>query len=312
MANLKLDHVITSTRVANIDAYLDEYRKAGFLPVDYTVRLDPGLRNGFIAIGPEYVEFAWIEDDDQFNQAAAANPVLAALAATPRPFRISFVTDDVKAVHDEWTERGYDLPPIQLLKPRDAPPDASPLWSLFDIPPSILPGAWFVVEQYHRHREGVVWEISISPNTIYAMVGITLVSNVPREHAAQWQDVFDLAELLQREEGIVEVRLEPHVFTWMTPEKYREKYRLPWKFASHPFGEIAILHLYASSLEKVQEMLHKAGREIAPIGNDRIGGEGILILPDMRDGLTFSVTECPVQDWLDERTAITGEHIKVK
>ncbi len=311
MAKLKLDHVITSTNIASIDVHLDDYRKAGFLPVEYTVRLDPGLRNGFIAIGPEYVEFAWVENADEFNRAAVANPILAALRAIPRPFRISFVTEDISAVHDEWTARGYDLPPIQSLKPQDAQPDDLPLWSLFDIPPSILRGVWFVVEQYHRHREGGMQEISMSPNTIYAMVGITFVSNVPGEQAARWRDVFALAEPVQREEGIVEVRLGPHVFTWMTPEKYQDTYRLPWEFANHPFGEIAILHLHANSLEKAHEMLYKAGRETAPISSDLIGGDGILILPDIRDGLTFLVTECPVQDWLDERTSITGEHIRV-
>ena len=86
MAKLKLDHVITSTNIASIDVHLDDYRKAGFLPVEYTVRLDPGLRNGFIAIGPEYVEFAWVENADEFNRAAVANPILAALRAIPRPF----------------------------------------------------------------------------------------------------------------------------------------------------------------------------------------------------------------------------------
>ncbi len=311
MTVLKLDHVITTTKVADIDSHLDDYRKAGFAPVEYTVRLDPGLRNGFIALGPEYVEFAWVEDNDQFAQASAANPILAALTTTPRPFRISFVADDVKTVHDDWTARGYNLPPIQSFKPRDAHPDSQPLWSLFDIPPSILPGAWFVVEQYHRRREGVMREMSVSPNTIYAMVGVTFVSNVPKEQATRWRDVFNLAEPLQREEGIVEVRLQPHVFIWMTPEKYHEKYRLEWKFANHPFGEIAILHLYATDLEKVIAMLREAGRETVSLYDDLIGREGTLVLPDIRDGLTFLVTEYSIQTWLDERTSITGEYLEV-
>ncbi len=311
MANLKLDHVIISTNAANIDICLDEYRKAGYLPSEYTTRFDPGLRNGFIYFGPEYVEFVSVEDEDQFNQAAAADPLMGKLRAAPRPFRISFVVDDIQTVYDDWTARGYALPPIQLLKPRDAQPESPPLWSLFDIPPSILSGAWFVVEQYLTRPKEIVQEVLTPPNTIYAMGGITFVSNMTRERAAQWRDVFDLAEPVQREEGIFEVRLEPHFFIWMTPEKYQEKHKTSWNFASHPFSEIAILHLYANDLQKAQEMLREAGREIVPLDNDLIGGEGILISPDSRDGLTFVVTEYSIQNWLDERISITGEHIKV-
>lgn len=60
MTNIKLDHFITSTDADNIDAYLQEYRDAGFLVAEQTVRHEWGLRNGFVTFGPEYLEFVWV------------------------------------------------------------------------------------------------------------------------------------------------------------------------------------------------------------------------------------------------------------
>ena len=60
MTNIQFDHFITFTSAINIDDYLEEYAAQGFVPEEKTVRHDPGLRNGFIFIGPEYGDLTTI------------------------------------------------------------------------------------------------------------------------------------------------------------------------------------------------------------------------------------------------------------
>lgn len=67
------------------------------------MRHDPGLRNGFITIGPEYLEFLWVEDEALF---AAAPQEERELRTPPRPFGIGIEAADVAAVRDAWVARG--------------------------------------------------------------------------------------------------------------------------------------------------------------------------------------------------------------
>lgn len=120
MTNIRFDHFLTYTNAANIDDYLKEYAAQGFIPHEQTVRHDPGLRNGFIGIGSEYVEFLWVEDETLF---AAGDAEHRLLRTACRPFSIGMIADDVQAVHDDWTARGYSVPAVWSKAPRDATPD---------------------------------------------------------------------------------------------------------------------------------------------------------------------------------------------
>ncbi|MGZ3457728.1 MAG: hypothetical protein ACXU86_04400, partial [Archangium sp.] len=59
---IQLDHLMTYTNAPSLEEVLEGYRRAGFIPWDSTNRHEPGLRNGFIPIGPEYLEICWVED----------------------------------------------------------------------------------------------------------------------------------------------------------------------------------------------------------------------------------------------------------
>jgi hypothetical protein len=57
MAAIWFDHLFTFANTTKIDDHLSEYVAQGFLTHDQTVRHPPGLHNGFVSLGPDYLEF---------------------------------------------------------------------------------------------------------------------------------------------------------------------------------------------------------------------------------------------------------------
>ncbi len=305
MAEIWFDHFITYTSAADIDDYLEEYSQQGFFPEETTVRHEPGLRNGFIFLGPEYIEFCWVEDERLFDKADEEEKLFRAL---PRPFGIGMITEDVHEIHDDWTARGYSAPEVFSKAPRDAPADAPPAWSFQEIPGELLPGASCFALTYHKRRKQGEKKIKIHPNTIFAVAGVTFVSSEPEARARRWRDV------LAPEEQIIQSRLGfcvvigPHQAWWMTPDAYHSTSGLDWGGARHPYGEIAVLHLLAADLDAAKNMLVQSGRQVVSTGVE--DDQELLVMADARDGFIFSIQQQHPETWLQERMARTGENIR--
>jgi len=306
MTNIRFDHFITYTSAANIDNYLKEYAMQGFLPEERTVRHDPGLRNGFINLGPEYIEFGWVEDEEQFSRADEEEKTLR---ATPRPCGIGMIAEDVREVHNNWIARGYSVPDVFSKAPRDAPPDTPPRWSFQEIPSELLPGVACFALTYHARPKNEVKNIKIHPNTIYAVLGVTFVSNEAEERATSWRNLLAPNKQIVQSGSSYDVFIEPHMAMWMTPDTYQTTYGLEWSPSPTPYGELAILHLLASDLSIAKSMIEKSGKQV--ISKDIRGIEELLIPPDARDGFIFSIRQQPVEIWLKDRMARTSETLSL-
>jgi hypothetical protein len=160
------DHLFTFTSATSIDDYLDEYLVQGFLTHEQTVRHPPGLRNGFVSLGPDYLEFWWVEDEAQF---ALASMEQQAFRTGRHPFGIGMIAPNVQAVHDDWRACGYAVPPVSSRAPRDAPADAPPAWSFQDIPRELLPGCLCFALTYHGRSPAEHIAVRVGPNTIVAL-----------------------------------------------------------------------------------------------------------------------------------------------
>jgi hypothetical protein len=304
MTNIRFDHFITYTSAEHIDDYVKEYAVQGFTPSETTVRHEPGLRNGFVFLGAEYIEFCWVEDEALF---AAADAQDKALRAGRRPFGIGIVTDDVQALHEDWTARGYSVPDTVSKAPRDAPPDAPALWSFQDIPAELLPGVYSFALTYHARPRDAVKQVKIAPNSIYAIAGVTLVTPEPAARAACWRDLLAPGEPVTPTDIGFEVQIGPHLARWVTPAAYQAAYGLDWTPPPHPCGELALLHLLATDLSKAQAMLEAAGRRIDAISV--AGHSELLVTPDERDGFAFLIRQQPAETWLEDRLRRTGEKL---
>jgi len=306
MTKIQFNHFITYTSAANIDDYLKEYAAQGFLPYEKTVRHDPGLRNGFIFFGPEYIEFCWVEDEALF---AAADAEERLYRTALRPFGLGMIADDVQAVHDDWTARGYSVPEVWSKAPRDATPDTLPVWSFQDIPSELLPGVFCFALTYHTRPKDEVKQVKIAPNTIYAVSGVTFVAAEPEARATRWRNLLAPGEQVNQSGISFDVWIGSHRAMWMTPDAYEASYGLQWMPSSHPAGELALLHLLASDFSTAKMMIEQSGRRTFSISVR--GEEELLIAPDARDGFTFIIRQQPVEMWLRERIARTGEKLKL-
>jgi hypothetical protein len=225
-------------------------------------------------------------------------------------FGIGMVAQDAQEVHDDWTARGYNVPPVSSRAPRDAPADASPAWSFQDIPRELLPGCLCFALTYHGRSLDDRIEVRVGPNTIYALSGVTFVAAEAEARAICWRDLLAPGEAVTPFGLGVTVQIGPHLVTWMTPDAYEAAYGRPWTEASHPYGELALLQLLATDLTQMRHVLERAGRRLTPCAT--YGQETLLIEPDARDGVVFAVQQQPIADWLRARAARTGEQLAMQ
>jgi hypothetical protein len=307
MTPIQIDHILTFANVPNIDDYVEGYRQWGFLVTDETRPYQPGLRNRFLSLGTEYIEFVWVEDEAAFGageteEFARMFPDLLTFRDAARPFAIGFIHNDVHAMHQDWSERGYALPKVWSF----TPPNVPPVLSFQVIPPTLLPGISGFALTYHLNPADPIRQVQIALNTVYALEGLTLVSDMPGHAAAAWRDLLVPNGTMQQEDDAYTVIVDPHTVQWMTPNVYTSRYGLNWTSAPHTSGAIGALHLLATDLNKVETMVGGNTHRI------RVKECELLIIPpDAQDGLTFVVREYPIEQWLEERTAQTGEKIVV-
>jgi hypothetical protein len=304
MSAVRFDHMITFTNATSIDDYLSEYVAQGFVTHEQTVRHPPGLRNGFVSFGPDYLEFWWVEDEAQF---ATAGVEQHALRAGQRPFGIGMVAQNIQALHDDWIARGYDVLPVSSRAPRDAPADAPPAWSFQDIPRELLPGCLCFALAYHGRSPDASIPVRVGRNTIYALSGVTFVAANAEARASCWRDLLAPGEPVTPSALGFVVQIGPHHSTWMTPDAYCAEYGRPWIAAVHRYGELALLQLLATDLKQMRMLLERAGRRLTRY--TAYGQETLLIEPDARDGVVLLVRQQPIATWLHERMARTGEQL---
>ncbi len=142
-------------------------------------------------------------------------------------------------------------------------------------------------------------------NSVYAVSGITFVSENPEQRAGRWRDVLaPETPLLDGQNGFI---LGPHTLTWLTPAQLARDVGLSWDPASHPFGEIAALHLLAEDLHRAEARVCRLGVPVTRLPSPDADQPALLIGPGARDGLVLVITQYPAERWAEERRARTGE-----
>lgn len=311
MENVKLDHFITATLVESVDDYMEEYTSAGFNVLPQSARHDPGLRTRFVSFGPEYLEFIWVEDEEAFStgQDKTFFPDVASLRAGNRPFGIGILTDDVEGLHESWTARGYSLPNVITMPAPGG--EQQPVWSFQPVTGDTVGGVVLFALVYHTRPKDAPRQVRTSPNSTYAIEGVTFVSDTPQERATRWRDLLAPGHEILESESFYEVRTGPHFARWLTPIHYQEYLGLSYKESPRPYGEMSIIHLLAEDLDRAETMFGEAGRDIARMPDFASNLDTLYVYSDPRDGFTFAITQRPAQEWLEERTAQTSEKLEL-
>lgn len=307
--NPHLDHVLTFANVSNIDDFVEHYRALGFVVSDETRPYKPGLRNRFIQLGCEYLELVWVEHEDQFanggtEEFARMYTDLLTLRQAARPFSLGFISQNVEALHQQWTERGYMVPPVWSF----APPGMPPILSFQDIPANMLPGASCFAITYHNTSTLQARSVQRAANTTYAVEGVTFVSTAPEEAARHWQTLLNPDSTVTAAQGVSTVLIPPHTIWWMPPHVFQTRYGAEWTPTPHRYGHVAAIHLLAENLAIAAAVFGQRVQHRAQNANE---DELLIVSPTGKDGVTFIIREYPLEQWRSERTRATGEILVV-
>lgn len=295
---VRLDHLMTYTNAPALDEVLEGYRRAGFSMSDWTNRHEPGLRNGFVPLGPEYLEICWVEDEEAFRR---GDPQGHELIEDPRVCGIAFTCSDLRALRDSWVTRGVQVPePWAAIEPGTS---EGPKWTFQEIPGHLLPGAGCFALSYHRPRP----PLRVGPNTIFGLEGVTLVTPSPEKRALRWQAVLaPEGELAEEEGGGLRLELGPHFARWLSVDAFAQQFGRDFRPAVHPMGDTAAVHLLAEDIGEARRWMESAGRRTEPSADG-----GLLCGPDPRDGVLFVIRQASFQEWLSRRRA-RGEVLRTR
>ena len=301
-----LNHIISFANTANIDSYLKRWKRAGFVVGEKTVRHEPGLRNGFVYFGPEYIEFSWVEDEASFRKNVKS--YRKDIRHHPSPYGVAFEVANVHRLHGQLRKRGYSVPKTYSRGPRGA--DKSVIWWSFQsIPFRYLPGAWtFALTYEFRKNQKEPRSIKIGKNALYAVSGLTFVTNNPQRRAGAWRNFLSPKSKVHKiSSGRYQFELGPHLLQWMKPETYAKEYgvRHIASGKSKNFREVALIHLFAENIVKARSVLQRNRFKV------RSYGARLLVGPNKSDGFTFTVTEKNPRIWRRERARF-GQRFVVK
>jgi hypothetical protein len=276
---------------------------------DETRQYKPGLRNRFILLGCEYLELVWVENENEFvkggfEEFARMFNDLPTLRTAARPFSIGFNSDDVEALHQEWTRRAYIIPSVWSF----APPGMPPVLSFQEIPKELLPGASCFAITYHMGSTSQDRTVQRAANTTYALEGVTFVSPAPEEAAKRWQLLLSPDFAITTHQNVYSVRVTPHTAWWMSPEVFQERYGIASTATTHGYGHLAAIHIFAENLDLARSMLEQSF--IRQIGHN-CSGDFLFVSPTGEDGIIFIIREYPIELWHSERTRATGERIVI-
>lgn len=295
---VRLDHLMTYTNAPTLEEVLEGYRRAGFSMWDGTNRHEPGLRNGFVPVGPEYLEICWVEDEEAFRR---GDPQGHELIEDPRICGIAFTCSDLRALRDSWIDRGAQVPePYVASEPGT---NEGPKWTFQELPGRLLPGAGCFALSYHLPRP----PLQVGPNTIFGLEGVTLVSPAPEKRAQRWQAVLaPEGEVTEEDGGGFRVELGPHFARWLSADAFAQRFGRNVRPAVHPLGDTAAVHLLAEDLGEARRWLESAGRR-----TELRADGGLIADPDPRDGMLFIIRQASFEAWLRSRRA-RGEVLRTQ
>lgn len=296
--SLRLDHVLTFTSVKRVEASLERYQLAGFVVSDHIARWEPGLRNGFVNLWPEYLELLCIDDSDSF--ANDAPDALRNAASQHRPFGLGFYSDDTVALHKQWAAKGRQITAPEMLRLATTSPDSPP--DFCEMPVPELEGAdCFVLTSYFPDA-AMRRFMDVAPNTVFGLAGVTLVTERPDLRCRDWAALLDVEALVESpDEAFLHLGL--HRFRWISEKQHESQYCFPWDSSG---SEIAVLHLLAEDASLVSRMMSDAGWTVIT------SRSGCTTAHHPEDGFVFTVEEHRASDWQRSRKTTWGEALQLR
>jgi len=304
------DHFVTYT-VTPIDEEMARLRRAGFLasPPERTVRNDPGLRNGFVYVGPEYLEFCWVEREEEFRAAAREEPFYWVLRDQHRPYAIGFRVKDAAALHAKLEQRGYAMPDLLQAREDEAGGADPPRFAFGLFPADAHPGihAFYLSDRELEEPR----PLHVGENGVFLIVGVLFVSVEPRARVGAFADLL-LDEGGSRDPwGFLH---GPHAYLWISPRGFRQLSGESWPASPADYHELAAVIAITTDLDRTErfferaELPYRRARMSLPLFGEH---EGIFLHPNVREGFPMIVFEGDYTEWSRWRSAVSGAELEL-
>lgn len=286
----RFDHTYTYIRSNDLDATLQRFGRAGFMPLAEKRRHPGGLLTGFLTLTGTYLEFLSVVDEDEFQREAEEDDKI--FRKSPRPFGIGAVTSAPENIYSSLKGR---YPSIEKPYSRGeaAKPDGPILWTFCGIPEAATPGAHIFSLKYHRSRAGR-YAFKKGPNGIFAVGGFIFCANDPAASANKWAETLKLiTEDLQVNGN--HLRLGFQRLEWIGPTQYRERFGETWTEQEGSTKGICAVILLAEDLKTAGAHLAKEAFHVMP-GSDPLGFD---VRRDEETGYAFRIDQGVPQTVLD-------------
>jgi hypothetical protein len=316
---LHMDHFITFPETDDIEEYLKEnYEKMGFVVSDKEVKQHPGLISRFVNLSGEYFEFNTIEDVTEFFEGKNKDKELIEIYDEHRPYGIGFVTEDIEEMYEHWRMRGYQVKDISYVVPRDFEteefdPKQDPTWTYIPFPSTYARGVKSYVIEYKKRSKEERFKFVMGDNGIYAVNGVTLVTNYPHNRGEDWSNFFYSKNYHTPYLNECKMDLPPHFIQWITPQKFKMLYKTEYYPTKSEIGELYVIHLFTKDLEYTKNYFKERGKEVKEV-NLRFGLDilkSILIERNHYDGFFFAVSERNPEEWLKWREERINERYEI-
>lgn len=299
-----LEHIYSLINAKSLEDHLRKYRDCGFFVSSQTVRHPPGLRNGFVYIGYEYIEFEWVEDRITFNK--GKTPYLAAFRKHPWPFGFGFEEPLIEEFHTKAKASGFKIPEMYSRGPSDSQKGRKSRWTFQDVPAKLVPGVVPFVLRYETRDYRKGRKAYCGPNGIFAISALTFVCKNPKRDASRWHSFFGPGSSLNVEKGIARFTLGAHELEWMTASRYADIYKhaslVPSDVGLSIRRTVALLHVLSENLDETERALVRGGRNVTRAD---VSGEKVLIVSPLKnDGFSFLVRRGSLSSWRRDRRAL--------
>lgn len=271
---------------APVEQHLDRYREAGFLVSDHIADWDPGLRNGFIELWPEYLEILTVADENVFADEAPAQ--LKSERARGGIHALEFYSHDTRGVHAALTGAGNHLPDVCEARLASTPADSPPDFLFLELP-HLLQGTSTITMTSMYPDAAMRRLVQVAPNGVFGLAGLTILDEDPDAAARRWSDLT--------EPGV-------HDIEFLSSQEWRTR----WPEATQSAGVVCV-HLLSEDVSRTVTAMTAAGWEAA--GTPTIPGR-VDLLPHPADGMRFTVRSGGPHTWIRRRLEVLGEHLELR
>ncbi len=310
---LHIDHFSTFPDTEDIDQYLkDNYENLGFILSDQVVKQNPELISRFVLFTGEYLEFNIVENKEAFTDEKRVTKDLIEASKEHRPYGIGYVAQSIDDIYEHWRVRGYQVEDIAYLIPRDVvmeDPKQDPTWTYIPFPTTYAQGVLSYVIEYKKRKKENRYRFIMGENGIYAVNGVTFVTNYPHNRGEDWSNFFYSKNNHTPYLNECTMDLPPHFIQWITPQKFSMIYKVDFVPTTLKVGELYIIHVFSKDLKYTKEYFESKGKKVVErnvrIGSERL--ESIIIERNSNDGFFFAVSEKDPEEWLKLRFAKVKE-----